>query len=150
MDKARLLGGLENEWKALQVTWEGLADNVLMEPGVVGQWSLRDLLAHITTWEEEVLKSLPVIMEGHRLPRYGDIDAFNARDQEKKRSLALSEVKRELATTHEKLLRFLVSLPEVAKSQERRFLHRLRLDTYNHYREHAAEIREWRLSRFRP
>jgi hypothetical protein len=56
---------------------------------VTAHWSVRDVMNHITTWENEALKALPVIMEGKRLPRYMGIDAFNAREQERKRHLSL-------------------------------------------------------------
>jgi hypothetical protein len=36
----------------------------MMEPGVTGAWSVRDTLAHVTSWEEEALKHLPLILKG--------------------------------------------------------------------------------------
>jgi hypothetical protein len=58
-----------------------LSDAQLMEPGVTGDWSVRDILAHVSTWEEEALPHLPLILEGGTPPRYsvryGGIDAFN-------------------------------------------------------------------------
>lgn len=140
---------LEQEWQAFLAAFESLPDSVLLEPGVVGEWSVRDVLAHITTWEEEVLKALPAILRGELLPQYaqyGGIDAFNAREQERKRHLSLSQVRRELATTHQRLLSFLSDVPEKAYAGSR-FLRRLRLDTYDHYREHAAQILAWRRQR---
>ena len=69
----------------------------MMEPGVTGAWSVRDTLAHVTSWEEEALKHLPLILKGGTPPRYsvhhGGIDAFNARMTEQKRNLSLSEVR---------------------------------------------------------
>ena len=40
----------------------------MVEPGVVGNWSVKDVLAHVTTWEEEAQKYLPAILEGRRPP----------------------------------------------------------------------------------
>lgn len=84
MDKERLLDQVERRWEILLQSFEGLPDSVIMEPNVVGHWSVRDVLAHITTWEEECRKSLPVILQGKRFPRYttryGGIDAFNAQE----------------------------------------------------------------------
>jgi hypothetical protein len=65
-----------------------LSDTQLVEPGVTGAWSVRDILAHVSRWEEEALKYLPLILEGGKPPRYsvsyGGIDAFNARMTEQK------------------------------------------------------------------
>ncbi len=110
-------------------------------------WSVKDILAHVTTWEEEALKYLPLILTGGKPPRYsqyGGIDAFNAQMAEQKRGLALSEVQRQLDETHRRLLDYIRSVPEEHFTQETRFRHRLRLDTYSHYPQHAKAIREWR------
>jgi len=119
----------------------------MMESGVVGYWSVRDVLAHIATWDEEALKALPLILEGKSTPRYtryGGIDSFNAREQERKQHLSIELVKQELVATHQRLLDFLAELPESAFFPKSRFVKRLRLDTYGHYREHANQVTQWR------
>jgi hypothetical protein len=141
--KARTLSKLEREWQALFQLWEDLPEDILLLPGAVGHWSTRDVMAHITTWENEALKALSLILEGKPLPRYMGIDAFNAREQERKRHLPLKRVKEELLVTHKKLVQFLENVPESAFASAR-FIKRLRLDAIDHYREHAAQIAAWR------
>jgi hypothetical protein len=123
----------------------------LMEPGVVDAWSVRDIIAHVTWWEEEALTYLPLVLAGGKPPRYsmtyGGIDAFNAQMTEQKRSLSLSEVLRQRDETHQRLIDFLQRVPEDQFVRETRFRRRLRLDTYSHYREHAEQIRKWREQR---
>src|SRR5437899_11791305 len=108
-----------------------------MEPGVTGAWSVRDILAHVTTWEEEALKHLPLIQKAGTPPRYsvryGGIDAFNARRTEQKRSLSLSEVRAQLAATHGRLVDFIQSAPEQQFLGETHFRYPLRLTTYSHF-----------------
>ncbi len=147
MNRAKLRDRLEREWKTFLKSFAGLPDSARTEPGAVGYWSVRDVLAHITTWEEEALKALPLILEGKRPPRYGGIDAFNAREQERKRDYSLERIKQELTATHQRLMTFLASLPEDLGVAENRFRRRLRWDTYNHYREHNAQITAWRAER---
>lgn len=147
MSRQRLIERLEQEWQALLRTWEGLPDDLLLEPGAVGQWSVRDVLAHIATWEGEFLKAAPIILEDKPLPRYGGIDAFNAREQERKHDLSLEEVRQELTPSHQRLLDRLAVLPYHPGRVEQRLRRRLRLDTYGHYREHAAHIAAWRAAR---
>jgi hypothetical protein len=147
MKKDQLLKRLEQAWTVLKESYTGLSNVQLMEPGVMGEWSIKDILAHVTTWEEEALKYLPLILSGGRPPRYvqfGGIDAFNAQMAEQKRDLALSEVLRQLEETHHRLLDYLRSVPEEHFTRETRFRHRLRLDTYSHYPLHARVIRQWR------
>jgi hypothetical protein len=147
MKKQHLFQKLEKAWTAIKESYTGLSDSRLMEPDVMGEWSVKDILAHVTTWEEEALKYLPLILTGGRPPRYsqsGGIDAFNAQMAEHKRDMALSEVLRQLDETHHRLIDYLQSVPEEQFTRETRFRHRLRLDTYSHYPLHARAIRQWR------
>jgi hypothetical protein len=142
-----LLKRLDTAWSAFRDSYADLPDSLLVEPGVMGNWSVKDILAHVTTWEEEALKHLPVILAGGRPPRYvtfGGIDAFNAQMTERKRGLSLSEVRTQLDETHRRLVDYIQSAPEDQLTGETRFRRRIRLDTYGHYPEHAKAIREWR------
>src|SRR2546429_176532 len=79
-----------------------------MRSGVTGAWSVRDILAHVSTWEEEALTHLPLILEGGTPPRYsvtyGGIDAFNAQMTERKACPSLAAVRRQLDETHRRLI----------------------------------------------
>jgi hypothetical protein len=125
-----------------------LSNTQLTEPGVVGDWSLKDIIAHVTWWEEEALRHLPPIIAGGRPPRYsavyGGIDAFNAMMAERRRDLSLSDVLAQQDDTHRRLIAFIQSVPEDQFRRETRFRRRLRLDTYGHYPIHTRAIREWR------
>ena len=144
----RLLRRLDAAWGAFKASYAGLSDAYLMKPGVAGDWSVRDILAHVSTWEEEALTHLPLILEGGTPPRYsvryGGIDAFNARMTEQKADLSLAAVRRQLDETHRRLIDFVQRAPENQLSRETRFRRRLRLDTYGHYPQHAEAIRQWR------
>jgi uncharacterized protein (TIGR03083 family) len=148
MDRQQLLNTLDQAWAALKESYAGLSDAQLTAPGVMGEWSVKDILAHVTTWEEEALQNLPLLITGGRPPRYaiqyGGIDAFNALMTDQKRGLALAEVLRRLDATHRQLIAYLQRVPEEAFTRETRFRRRLRLDTYSHYLLHATAIRAWR------
>lgn len=148
MNRHQLLKRLDDAWADLKESYAALPDAQLVEPLVIGTWSVKDILAHVTTWEQETLKALPLIIHGGTLPRYstqyGGIDAFNALMTEQKRDLSLSDVLTQLDETHNLLLDYIQTVPEEHFKTETRFRRRLRLDTYSHYREHAAMIREWR------
>src|ERR1700733_3311883 len=94
MDRAGLLKQLDKAWVGFTGSYVGLSEVELLEGGVVGDWSVRDVIAHVTTWEEEALKHLPLIMRGGRAPRYsvsyGGINAFNRLMTERKRGLPVS------------------------------------------------------------
>ena len=146
--RSAILDRLERAWRDFEEAHAGLSDEDMLRPGVTGLWSVRDLLAHVTWWEEEALKHLPLILRGGTPPRYkiayGGIDAFNALLTERKKSLSLRQVRDEHAATHRRLVAYLESVPEDQFRSAARFSRRLRLDTYAHYPLHAAAIRKWR------
>ncbi len=151
MNRSQLLKRLDKAWQALKASYAGLSDSELMEPGITGGWSVRDIIAHVTSWEEEALTHLPLILAGGKPPRYsvtyGGIDAFNAQTTEQKRNLSLSEVLLQRDDTHRQLIDFIQSAPEDQFIRETRFRRRPRLDTYSHYPKHAEAIRKWREQR---
>src|SRR5215467_13608651 len=148
MTREQVLKRLNDAWLALKESYAGLTDSQLLELGVTGNWSVKDILAHITTWEEEALKHLPLVLEGGRPPRYsakyGGIDAFNALMTKHKAGLALTEVLEQLDEIHCRLLDYVRRAPEAQFTRETRFRRRLRLDTFSHYPKHVNAIQEWR------
>jgi hypothetical protein len=148
VDRRQLLKRLDTAWRAFQESYAGLPEARLLEPGVAKAWSVRDILAHVSTWEEEALKYLPSILKGEKLPRYsvmyGGIDAFNAQMTAQKANLSLSEVLEQLNDTHSRLVDFIEKTPEDQFRTETRFRRRVRLDTYSHYPKHTEAIRKWR------
>ena len=153
MDRRQLLKRLEEAWEALKESYAGLSDAELLEPGVAGAWSVRDVIAHVTWWEEEALTHLPLILAGGRPPRYsvtyGGIDAFNAKMTAQKKDLSLAAVMGQRDAVHRRLIALIESAPGKQVSGETRFRRRLRLDTYGHYAKHARTIRNWREQRGR-
>lgn len=148
MDRNQLLKRLDKAWQSFLESYSGLTNAQLLIGGVTGKWSVRDIVAHVTTWEAEALQHLPEILRGIRPPRYsltyGGIDTFNAIMTERKNGLSPEEVFWQMAETHRRLVNFLETVPERNFQTETRFRRRLRLDTYGHYPKHARAIRQWR------
>jgi DinB superfamily len=148
MNKRQLLRRLDQAWTTFTSSYAGLSGAQVLEPGVTGKWSVRDIIAHVTTWEQEALKHLPLVLKGGRPPRYsvthGGIDAFNALTTEEKKHLPLSAVLRQQDQMHAQLIEFIEAVSEDHFIGETPFRHRLRLDTYGHYPKHCEPIRKWR------
>lgn len=151
MKKQQLINKLEQAWSDFQASYVDLPEARMTEPGVIEDWSVKDIMAHVSWWEAEALKYLPDILRGIHPPRYsevyGGIDAFNAQMMELKRGLSLDEVKEQMDETHAKLMELISGVPEEEFATETRFRHRLRLDTYSHYPIHTQAIRQWREQR---
>lgn len=148
MKTQQLLARLADAWADFEQSYAGLSHAQLQIPGVTGGWSVRDIIAHVTWWEEEALNHLPLILDGGRPPRYstkyGGIDAFNALMTERRRDLPLADVLRQHDGVHERLVAYAARAPEELYRRESRFRRRLRLDTFGHYPIHAGAIRAWR------
>ena len=148
MNTKQVLQRLDAAWMDFEASYAGLSESELVIPGVSKQWSVRDVIAHVTWWDEEALTHLPHIREGRRPPRYsvtyGGIDAFNALMTEKWRKFSVADVLREHADVHRRLREYVQGVPDEMFARETRFRRRLRLDTYSHYPKHAKAIRSWR------
>lgn len=148
MKRHQLLERLDSAWADFENSYAGLTPAQLMIPRVTGEWSLRDIIAHVTWWEQEALKTLPVIRRGGRNARYsvtyGGIDAFNAMMTVQRSGLTLAEVLDDHDRVHAELIEYVTAAPEELYVRESRFRRRLRFDTYEHYPVHSRAIREWR------
>ena len=58
MTKDEILDALEDGRERFLDDIAGLSENTLIEPGVIGDWSVKDILAHISAWEAELVKLL--------------------------------------------------------------------------------------------
>jgi hypothetical protein len=148
VSRSGLLERIDTRWQNLLRSYAGLSESALVEPGVTGTWSVKDIIAHVTVWEDEALAHLPVVLAGKRPPRYsvthGGINAFNAQMTARNRDLSLAEVLRRRDATHRWLVEFVQGVPESECGGDTRFRRRLRLDTYGHYAVHTNAIRQRR------
>jgi hypothetical protein len=151
MTKADFLNLLNKRWQELLDSFAGLDPQQMLIPGVVGTWTVKDVLGHVTSWEQETLSTLPEILAGNPAPvysqLYGSIDALNAYMVLLKNRQTLEEVLSDLEKVHSKLLQFLEEAAPALFLDENPFLIRLSMDTTEHYPEHAQAIRDWRASK---
>jgi hypothetical protein len=139
-------------WEDLHAAYAGLDDEQFLEPGATGDWSTRDILAHIAVWDGEARNALPAIAAGRREEADDEregLDAFNARKTEELRGMPLDDVRELLDDSHRQLLDYLQGLAPhgIDPENEGAFRERLAGDTWDHYPEHAASIRAFREAR---
>ena len=96
---------------------DGIPEEDLTRLGAIGggEWSAKDLIGHIATWEEFALRSLEEWRRGELPwiesddgpfsgPGNEHVDAINARAVEEKRPLSLDEIRERGEETHRKLV----------------------------------------------
>jgi len=52
ISKAQAIDKLETERRRLEQNLAPLNENDMLRPGVVGEWSVKDVLAHLASWEQ--------------------------------------------------------------------------------------------------
>ena len=141
---------IHKAWQALDEVLARVPSGHMDEPGAVGQWSIKDLIGHVTTWEREAMRMVQCYLsEGDpEVLAFPDVDQFNERTTQEKRSEPLDELLRDFTRTHEELVRYIESLPEVAL-RDPGVQKRVRVDTFEHYAEHTANVRR-RLDKISP
>jgi hypothetical protein len=131
-----------------------LDEATLNRKGVVGEWSVKNVLAHLAAWEAWVVQALPVRVATGTTPedfraRAADEDRFNAEEVAEREELTPHEQLMELERTREALLGYVRGLDQA--TLERRNL----WDTWpgtiaeyllaalrDHEAEHVEELRK--------
>jgi hypothetical protein len=138
----------------LQQAIQGLSPEQMHIVGVTGIWSVKDILAHLTAWESEMVTALNQIHQRKvpRIVRIDDIDEWNAEQYHINASRPLDMVLADFEGVHRMLFKLLEDYDERALTDNRRFAwmegeplyYLLEENVYLHEGEHAGEIVEWR------
>lgn len=145
--RQELLAELAEARRELLSAVEGLSEAQMTAPLPGGEWSAKDILAHVASWEE--LRPVEVARTaGGDQPVYGrlqddDFDRWNALMMVYRRDLPLEQVLRELLKARERLLAVVAELPDEQLPAAAEGRMRIRRAAH-HEREHATQIREWR------
>ncbi|HMN15425.1 MAG TPA: tyrosine-protein phosphatase, partial [Bellilinea sp.] len=148
MNKAKFLAELDRKYRFFRNAYAGLTVSQLLQPGVSGDWSVKDIIGHVADWEAEMLRRAPILLgqaEGESyLPQYNSADVFNAQMTAEHSSWDLPQALRHQALAHSALMAFLDEVPPHRFDGRTRFMKHLRGNTADHYVEHGKAIRGWR------
>ena len=108
--KDDLLTAIEKERGALETLLETLPDEQMTDPGVVGDWSVKDVLAHLVEWEQMVLGWHRAGLRGEtpEIPapgfKWNQTPQLNQHIYEKHRNRPLDKVLEQFGTSHQEIL----------------------------------------------
>src|ERR1043165_2539365 len=93
-----------------------LPEDEILRPRTLDQWSVKDLLAHLMSCDEETVRRFKLIARGHgdRIVWFrgmADAARFNARTVGQARRLGLPAVLRRMARAHAEVIAWLERLP---------------------------------------
>ncbi len=160
VDRASIETRLEQEWQSLKALVDSLSAEELQKPGVVEDWSVKDLLGHMAFWANKAAGDLalarggraaeievPFIPNAEGSGGENVTDDWNAREANARKGKDLKDVKQEWEASFQAARAALKATPPEVLEREVQgwsMLVRFREDTYNHYKEHARQIREWK------
>jgi len=139
-----------------RAAWEALLAEVgearMTQPGLAGAWSVKDIIAHVTWFEREMVGMLRakalVGSEWWGLPQ----DERNAAVFEQNRGRALADVLSEARAVHQELVEAVEALSDDDLNDPRRFAGMpadwipwevLDGNSFGHYPDHMSAIRAW-------
>jgi hypothetical protein len=148
--KEELLNEAAREYKALHEALQGLNEAQMTEVWL-GTWSVRDIVAHIAGWHQEMSPALARLARGERpVPEgvsYDDVDGWNARFVSARRQTTVADVLLELDKTHEGFLRAADAVPAERFQPGKTAWKIVDGNSAHHYREHGEQVRAWRAAR---
>jgi hypothetical protein len=128
-----------------------LPEREILRPRTQDRWSVKDVLAHLMSCDEETVRRLQLIARGRgdRIQWFESMahaDRFNAKSVARARRLGLRAVLRRMARVRADLIRRLERLPSEALSDPSHaytVVEWLPTPGWSHERDHVSEVRTW-------
>lgn len=142
---------LDSAWGDLMRTIEGITTDDCEKAGVVGDWSIKDLMGHMAFWAGRAANTMSCSAAGHPEDiQMGEgenwVDEWNEREYVARKDVPLAQVRAELMRDHKLATEALENAPEETLNQqlnESPVGEYFAGDTYEHYEQHNQEIQAW-------
>ena len=116
--KAAILQRLQTERRRLERNVSQLVPEDMLKPGVVGEWSTKDVLAHLADWEAHMLVWVEAARGGDPVASpdpgltWQQLDVFNQRVYERHRDEPLEAVIEYFHDTHRQFMALVEAMSE--------------------------------------
>jgi hypothetical protein len=136
----------------MEQTLARLKKNQMLIHGVEGNWSVKDILAHISTWERWMIRWTKNIQQGKKpeTPEPWDIDWMNADTYTRNKDRSLAKVLEEFHQSYWDSLFLIQNLSDVQMNTNYPSTWPMGLlwtgltaNTTWHYKEHRTNILKW-------
>ena len=116
--KAQLLEQARQNYAKLQAEIKELSSDDLIEPGIVGDWSIKDVLAHLMVWQQMTLNWYRMGKAGEtpvtpsEKYTWREIPALNHEIYETHRDYPLADIQRGLDESHHETLHLIETMSD--------------------------------------
>ena len=155
--KREILDAIQGERAALEAAIDPLTETQMIQPGVEHDWSIKDILAHITDWENRMITWIEESLLGEVPQRpapgmtWDDLDLLNQQTYLANKDRPLDEVLTEFRSSYQQALETVRALSEDDLINPPRFAwregdplwHMVGANTWWHYKEHRQSIAAW-------
>lgn len=156
-NKAELLARMRKGYADFEALLGPLSDTQLTTPGVNGEWSIKDMLAHLATWQARAAQILEAASRNEKpeldppIQNDEDMNRFNDERFIANRSLPLDQAWWDFRASYQRFLRAVEVLSEEDLFNAGRFAwmkgnalgELVAGDSFEHYDEHAPMIEKW-------
>jgi hypothetical protein len=161
MKKDELLNALEEQREKFLEAIDGLSNEELIEPGVVGDWSVKDIIFHLSMWEADLIKLLWQLSQGEKPSTAyftnSSVDETNAAWQEISKTRSLDQTLADFEAVRKQTYRRVSAIPDKDLIDPDRYewlegdplWKWIAGDSFEHEIEHAAQIRMWRRNKLK-
>jgi hypothetical protein len=152
MNRNEIVQAIKEQHAELSAALDGMPEEKLGRP-LVDWWTIKDLLGHVTMWEQVALKFIREYKQDGAPKQLGikddaDLDRRNKRGVAMRRDLPFARVREELEATYRDLVAAIESLSDADLAKplpppwgEGATLDRLiAVNSYQHVPEHVAQI----------
>jgi|WetSurMetagenome_2_1015567.scaffolds.fasta_scaffold1065262_1 hypothetical protein len=159
MTQDEILDALEDERENFLDAIEGLSDEAQLEPGVIGDWSIKDILHHLTMWEAEAVKLMWEVSQGLKPSFLNNAntttDELNAAWALEGQARTYDQIWDDFEGVRKQTIRRLSAFTDQDLNDPKRYPwlkdHPLwdwiAENSFAHEKEHTAQIKEWRLKK---
>ncbi|MFW5691516.1 MAG: DinB family protein [Chloroflexota bacterium] len=135
--------------EAFAALWHGLTDQQMTQrPGPQEDWSVKDLIAHITWYEQYIAQRIEALLAGEDHPPLGDFDAVNAVIFEENKDRPLADVLAEFDASPARVEKAVLALNEAQFNEGGAYtvdgvtvLQYAIGSTFGHLNDHIADLR---------
>jgi uncharacterized damage-inducible protein DinB len=132
---------MQTEHTRLENLLQTLSEEQFLRSDVTGSWSVKDVLAHLIWWEQDMISE---ILHGVELDpglngEPWSTERANTLMVEAKRDTPLSEILHEFHNSYQQVLQMVAGLTEIDLANDDLYAHLVN-NTGNHYAEHRGWI----------